>query len=138
MNRRQLLTGIGTAAAAGVVRSYSGGGCEAVPAQVGPPDWPARIAALPRPAAGEIVVTAVGDMIISNPATGRTAPDVQQQERVLRESDAAFGNCEEPIASVGFMYQKTSQMASPPILDDFKAAGFNMLSGANNHYMDLG
>ncbi|OFV92072.1 MAG: hypothetical protein A3G76_08500 [Acidobacteria bacterium RIFCSPLOWO2_12_FULL_65_11] len=138
MNRRQLLTGIGTAAAVGVVRSYSGAWFEALHAQVAPPDWPARIAALPRPAAGEIVVTAVGDMIISNPATGRTAPDVQQMYRVLRESDAAFGNCEEPIASVGFMYQKTSQMAWPPILDDFKAAGFNMLSGANNHYMDLG
>ena len=57
---------------------------------------------------------------------------------MLRDADVAFGNCEEPIASVGFMYQKTSQMAWPPILDDLKAAGFNMLSGANNHYMDLG
>jgi len=138
VNRRQLLTGIGAAAAVGAVRPYSGAWFESLHAQGAPPDWPARIAALPRPAAGEIVVTAVGDMIISNPATGRPGPDVQQMYRVLRESDAAFGNCEEPIASVGFMYQKTSQMAWPPILDDFKTAGFNMLSGANNHYMDLG
>jgi hypothetical protein len=58
--------------------------------------------------------------------------------RILREGDASFGNCEEPVASQGFMYQKTSQMAWPPIYDDFKAAGFTMLSLANNHYMDLG
>jgi len=138
MNRRQALQYIGAAGALGAFRLYSDDWAATLRAQIAPPDWPARIAALPKPAAGEIVVTAVGDMIISSPAATRPAAEVQQMYRVLRDADASFGNCEEPIASVGFMYQKTSQMAWPPILDDFKAAGFNMLSGANNHYMDLG
>jgi poly-gamma-glutamate synthesis protein (capsule biosynthesis protein) len=138
MNRRQALQYIGAAGAIGAFRTSSGEWLATLKAQIAPPDWTARIAALPRPAAGEIVVTAVGDMIISSPAAVRSAPDVQQMYKVLRDADVAFGNCEEPIASVGFMYQKTSQMAWPPILDDLKAAGFNMLSGANNHYMDLG
>ena len=138
MNRRQALQYIGAAGAVGALRSSSSEWFATLRAQVAAADWAARIAALPRPAAGEIVVAAVGDMIISNPAAARPAVEAQQMYRVLREADASFGNCEEPVASVGFMYQKTSQMAWPPILDDFKAAGFNMLSAANNHYMDLG
>src|SRR5205807_482483 len=106
-------------AAAGAFRPVSGRLVETLQAQAAA-DWAARVAALPRPAAGELVITAVGDMIISNPAAGRKGPAVEQMYRVMREADAAFGNCEEPVASTGFMYQKTSQMAWPPILDDFK------------------
>lgn len=137
MNRRQVLKGIGAAAAVAVVKTSGPSWLAELQAQA-PIDWAGRIGALARPGAGEIAVTAVGDMIISSPAGGRSAPDVQQMYRVLREADASFGNCEEPVASVGFMYQKTSQMAWPEILDDFKATGFTMLSAANNHYMDLG
>ena len=138
MNRRQALTYIGAAGAVGALKTYSSEWLPRLQAQGGPIDWTARIAALPRPAAGEIVVAAVGDMIISSPAAARPAVEVQQMYKILRDADVAFGNCEEPVASVGFMYQKTSQMAWPPTLDDLKAAGFNMLSAANNHYMDLG
>jgi poly-gamma-glutamate capsule biosynthesis protein CapA/YwtB (metallophosphatase superfamily) len=137
MNRRQLLVGMGAAAAVAAVKTTPLTWVTGLQAQAAI-DWPARIAALARPAANEIVVTAVGDMIISSPANGRSTPEAQQMYRVLHESDAAFGNCEEPVASVGFMYQKTSQMAWPEILDDFTASGFTMLSAANNHYMDLG
>jgi hypothetical protein len=137
MQRRDALKWIGVTAA-GAFRSPLPEWSATLHAQAAPVDWAARISALPGPVAGEIVVSAVGDMIISSPAAGRKGPAVEQMYRVLRESDAAFGNCEEPVASVGFMYPKTSQMAWPPILDDFKAAGFNMLNVANNHYMDLG
>jgi poly-gamma-glutamate capsule biosynthesis protein CapA/YwtB (metallophosphatase superfamily) len=137
MNRRQLLMGMGAAAAVAAVRTTPAAWFAQLQAQAAI-DWPARISALARPAPGEIAVTAVGDMIISSPANGRAAAEVQQMYRVLREADASFGNCEEPVASVGFMYQKASQMAWPEILDDFKASGFTMLSAANNHYMDLG
>jgi poly-gamma-glutamate synthesis protein (capsule biosynthesis protein) len=136
VNRRQLLKGMGAAAAVAAFRDPAFLG--AVQAQLNPIDWAARVGALPRPRPDELLITAVGDMIISSPANGRSAPNVQEMYRVLREADVAFGNCEEPVASVGFMYQKTSQMAWPEILDDFKASGFTMLSAANNHYMDLG
>jgi poly-gamma-glutamate synthesis protein (capsule biosynthesis protein) len=137
MNRRQLLISMGAAATVAAVRTTPAGFLASLQAQA-PADWAGRIGALARPGAGEIVVTAVGDMIISSAANGRQSPDVQQMYRVIREADASFGNCEEPVASVGFMYQKASQMAWPEILDDFKASGFTMLSAANNHYMDLG
>lgn len=140
MQRRNALKWMGTAAALGAIRPSLGTWSETLAAQAPAPavDWAARISALPRPAAGEIAVTAVGDMIISSPAAGRKGASVTEMYRVMREADAAFGNCEEPVGTTGFMYQKTSQMAWPTILDDFKAAGLNMLSVANNHYMDLG
>ena len=138
MDRRNALKWLGTAAASGAVGVSMEKWAARLQAQAAPVDWAARIAALPRPAAGEIAITAVGDMIINSPATGRKGPEVQEMYRVMRDADAAFGNCEEPIGTTGFMYQKTSQMAWPTILDDHKAAGFNMLSVANNHYMDLG
>src|SRR5262245_1927305 len=103
MNRRQALQYIGAAGALGIVRASSPEWIAALKAQIAPSNWAARIAALPQPAAGEIVVTAVGDMIISSPAAARSGPDVQPMYKVLRDADVSFGNCEEPVASVGFM-----------------------------------
>jgi poly-gamma-glutamate synthesis protein (capsule biosynthesis protein) len=91
--------------------------------------------ALPRPGPGELAITAVGDLMLSRPEATRQGAHVQEMYRVMREADVGFGNCEQVIASVGFYAQR---MAYPPMLDDFKAAGLNALSLANNHFMDMG
>ena len=134
MNRRHALKSI--AAAAGAL------GLPALPplnrpagAQTPGIDWAARVSALPRPQAGEVVIAAVGDLMLSRPEASRPGPPVQEMYRVMREADIGFGNCEQVIASVGFYAQR---MAYPAILDDFKAAGLNSLSLANNHFMDMG
>jgi len=134
MNRRHALKSI--AAATGAL------GLPALPplnrpagAQSPGIDWAARVSALPRPQAGEVVITAVGDLMLSRPEASRPGPPVQEMYRVMREADIGFGNCEQVVASVGFYAQR---MAYPAILDDFKAAGLNSLSLANNHFMDMG
>jgi len=134
MNRRHALKSI--AAATGAL------GLPALPplnrpagAQSPGVDWAARVSALPRPQAGEVVITAVGDLMLSRPEASRPGPPVQEMYRVMREADIGFGNCEQVVASVGFYAQR---MAYPAILDDFKAAGLNSLSLANNHFMDMG
>ena len=135
MNRRDALKWMGTAAAAA---TPAGNWLTPLYAQAPGVDWAARIAALPQPGAGEAVITAVGDMIVSEATSARTASNVQAMHRVLREADVAFGNCEQPVATVGFLAQHFAQMAPPLVLDDFKAGGFKMLSIANNHSLDLG
>ena len=134
MNRRHALKSI--AAATGAL------GLPALPplnrpagAQSPGIDWAARVSAMPRPQAGEVVITAVGDLMLSRPEASRPGPPVQEMYRVMREADIGFGNCEQVVASVGFYAQR---MAYPAILDDFKAAGLNSLSLANNHFMDMG
>lgn len=134
MNRRHALKSIGAAAGALALPAlppFSQGARGQAPSV----DWAARVSALARPEAGDIVVTAVGDLMLSRPEATRPGAQVQEMYRVMREADVGFGNCEQVIASVGFYAQR---MAYPPMLDDFKAAGLNALSLANNHFMDMG
>lgn len=128
---------MGTAAALGAVGSRIGSLEQILQAQ-GPIDWSARLAALPRPAADEVAIAAVGDLMISDPVTNRGLPEAQALYQVLREADVAFGNCEGSIGSTGVLRGGFPQTAPLEMLDDFKASGFDMLSLANNHALDLG
>jgi hypothetical protein len=84
-------------------------------------DWSARLAALPKPAADEIVIAAVGDMMISDPVSNRTLPAAQALYQVIHDADVAFANCEQAIASQA--PQGRPQMYGRK-LDDFKTSGF--------------
>ncbi len=137
MDRRTALGWMGTAAALGLAGSRSGALGRLLHAQA-TPDWAARVAALPQPAAGELVIAAVGDMMISDPVSNRALPEAQALYQVLRDADVAFGNCEQTIATQGVLKGGFPQTADPEMLDDFKASGFDMLSIANNHSFDLG
>lgn len=136
MDRRRVLKWIGTAAVAGAAGRRFGAFGTKAHAQSSA-DWAARVAALPQPAADEIVIAAVGDMMISDPVANRHLPQVQALYQVIRDADVAFGNCEQPIATEGVLKGGFPQTADPEILDDFAASGFDMLSIANNHSMDL-
>jgi hypothetical protein len=93
MNRRDALKWIGTAAAVGAAGPRLGVLERLLHAQGGI-DWAARVAALPQPAADEVVIAAVGDMMISDPVSNRGLPEVDALYRVLRDADVAFGNSE--------------------------------------------
>jgi poly-gamma-glutamate synthesis protein (capsule biosynthesis protein) len=101
-------------------------------------DWAARVAALPAPTPDEVVIAAVGDMMVSDPVPNRSLPEVQALYRVLQDADIAFGNCEQAIASQGVLKGGFPQTAPLEMLDDFRTSGFDMLSLANNHAFDLG
>src|SRR5262245_41257806 len=137
MNRRRALEWIGTSAALGVVGSRLGPLGRMLHAQSAT-DWSARLASLPKPAADELVIAAVGDMMISDPVSNRALPEVQALYQVIRDADVAFANCEESIASQGTLKGGFPQTAPLEMLDDFKSSGLDMLSIANNHAFDLG
>ena len=137
MDRRRALKWIGTAAAIGAAEPEIGVLGRILHAQTAT-DWSARLAALPKPAADEIVIAAVGDMMISDPVSNRALPAAQALYQVIRDADVAFANCEGAIASQGTLKGGFPQTARPEILDDFKTSGFDMLSVANNHAFDLG
>ena len=137
MKRRTAIKWIGTAAALGAAGPRIGGLGRILQAQAAT-DWSARVAALARPAADEIVIAAVGDMMINDPVSNRALPEAQALYQVIGDADVAFGNCEGTLASRGVLRGGLPQTARPEILDDFKTSGFDMLSIANNHAFDLG
>ena len=137
MDRRRAIKWLGTAAVAGAGAPSFGALGRILHAQGGI-NWTARVAALPQPAADEVVITAVGDLMISDPVTNRTVPEAQAMYQVLRDADVAFANCEQPVTNEGTLKGGFPQTATPEMLDDFKASGFNMLSVANHHSFDLG
>ncbi len=128
---------MGTAAAIGALRPQINSLAEILYAQAAI-DWNARLRALPQPAADEIAIAAVGDLMISDPVTNRSLPEAAALYHVLRDADVAFGNCEGSIASQGVLRGGFPQTAPLEMLDDFKTSGFDLLSLANNHALDLG
>ena len=135
MDRRHALKSIGMAAAAGALPPALSRLSVALSAQAPAIDWTARVSSLPKPGDGDVVVTAVGDLMLSRPVAMRPGAHVQEMYRVMREADVGFGNCEEVISSIGFYAQR---MGYPEMLDDFKAVGLNTFGLSNNHWMDMG
>jgi len=101
-------------------------------------NWAERIARLPQPEPEEIVITACGDMMVSDPVSNRGLPEVDALYQLIGDADISFGNCETTIADTGTLRGGFTQTAHPRMLDDFRLSGFNMMSLANNHTMDLG
>jgi poly-gamma-glutamate synthesis protein (capsule biosynthesis protein) len=137
MNRRSALRWIGTAAAIGAAGPRFGSLERMLQAQAAT-DWRARVTALSGPADDELVIAAVGDMMISDPVTNRALPEAEALYQVIRDADVAFANCEESIADRGTLKGGVPQTARPEMLDDFALSGLDMLSIANNHAFDLG
>jgi poly-gamma-glutamate synthesis protein (capsule biosynthesis protein) len=95
--------------------------------------------------AGEIVVTAVGDIMLA----GKWAPLLRQKgydhpfdgvRKVLAASDINIANLESPIAEGGreFTGKQFRFRAEPQAARAIRTAGFNLVTLANNHSMDFG
>ncbi|MEP6994519.1 MAG: CapA family protein [Acidobacteriota bacterium] len=92
-------------------------------------------------------LAAVGDLIISRPLSQLLPrdPAFSAAVRILRDADAAFGNFEnvalDPGSFAGYPYpgrDDVSLVAEPAVARDLAAMGFDLVSRANNHAMDLG
>lgn len=90
-------------------------------------------------------LAAVGDCIIARPLSQVRDPRFTALIQILRDADAAFGNCEtsfidirqfkgSPQAETGTWYL----IAPPDVAKDLKLMGFDLMSRANNHVMDWG
>jgi len=95
---------------------------------------------------GVVRISAVGDIMLDGTARpvlqqfGYDYPFVQVR-RYLRESNIVFGNLEGPLTDAGQPApDKQYVFRSPPakVVPALKAAGFNVVSLANNHIMDYG
>ncbi len=95
--------------------------------------------------AEDVVVTAVGDIMLA----GRWTPLLRQNgyghsfngvRNVLAASDINLANLESPIAVGGdeYLEKKFRFRAEPQVAPALKAAGFNLVTLANNHSMDFG
>ncbi|MFQ5937514.1 MAG: CapA family protein, partial [Acidiferrobacterales bacterium] len=107
-----------------------------------PPLPPAAIEAPTR----ELHIAAVGDIMLG----GSAAPEVAKRgydypfrhvRSSLRSADIAFGNLEGPLTDIGtpdrhkrYVFRSPSAQVAPALA----AAGFNIVSLANNHTMDYG
>jgi len=102
-------------------------------------NWEARVTALLREEPGDIVVTAVGDMIFNEQISRLPEPEHRQLFRLMQEADIAYGNLEFSIN----MHPELQQVfynfrTDPDFVWEVAAIGINMVSMANNHALDFG
>lgn len=93
----------------------------------------------------EIVITAVGDIMLAGRATAilaRTGYDLPFAATApfLRRGDVVIGNLEAPAARSGteFREKKFRFRATPAVVPALQRAGFTTLTLANNHILDFG
>jgi len=102
-------------------------------------DWDARITALLREEPGDIIVTAVGDMIFNEKITHLTAPERQGIFRILQEADIAYGNLEFSINDRPELQRPFYNFrAGRDFAWELARTGINLVSMANNHALDFG
>jgi poly-gamma-glutamate synthesis protein (capsule biosynthesis protein) len=102
-------------------------------------NWDDRISTLLREEPGDIILTAVGDMIFNQKISDVPDPDRKGLLRIMQEADIAYGNLE-------FSINEHPELQRP--FYNFRAGrefawevaniGINMVSMANNHAMDFG
>jgi poly-gamma-glutamate capsule biosynthesis protein CapA/YwtB (metallophosphatase superfamily) len=102
-------------------------------------DWNARIDALLREEPGDVIITAVGDMIFNEQISKLPQPERQGLFRIMREADVAYGNLEFSINSRPELQRPFYNFRTPPeFVWELASIGINMVSMANNHALDFG
>jgi len=102
-------------------------------------DWDARIAALEREEPGDVIVTAVGDMIFNERISHLKEPERKNLLRILQESDVAIGNLEFSINDRPELQKVFYNFRAPrEFAWEVAAIGINLVSLANNHALDFG
>jgi poly-gamma-glutamate synthesis protein (capsule biosynthesis protein) len=89
----------------------------------------------------ELRVVLVGQALIKKDLRTLVPASVEQAQGYLAGADVAFTNLEVAVATEGAKVTPRSETVvpvPPSVLDSLKDMGFNLLSLANNHAMDLG
>lgn len=102
-------------------------------------DWAARVDELLREEPGDVVVTAVGDMIFNEQLSARPEPERRQLFRILQQADVAYGNLEFSINARPELQRPFYNFrAEPEFAFELAAIGINLVSMSNNHALDFG
>ncbi len=102
-------------------------------------NWEERVTKLLREEPGDIIITAVGDMIFNQQISNLAESDHRQLFRILQEADIAYGNLEFSLNSHPELQRPFYNFrADPEFAWEVAAIGINMVSLANNHALDFG
>lgn len=111
-----------------------------LPAESGPKvDWEARITELLKEEPGDVILTAVGDMIFNEQITHLADPEHRQLWRILQEADISYGNLEFSLNDRPDLQRPFYNFRAPKTFTwELAALGINLVSMANNHALDFG
>jgi poly-gamma-glutamate capsule biosynthesis protein CapA/YwtB (metallophosphatase superfamily) len=102
-------------------------------------DWAGRVTALLREEPGDVVITAVGDMIFNQQISTLPEPYHRQLLRLMQEADIAYGNLEFSLNRHPELQRPFYNFrADPEFAWEVAATGINLVSMANNHALDFG
>ncbi len=102
-------------------------------------DWAGRLGELLKEESGDLVITAVGDMIFNEKISHLEAPERAGLLRLMQEADIAYGNMEFSLNDRPDLQRPFYNFRAPR---DFRwelaRTGINLVSLANNHALDFG
>lgn len=102
-------------------------------------DWGARVDALLREEPGDVVVTAVGDLIFNRQISQLPDSEIRHLLRILQEADIAYGNLEFSLNERPELQRPFYNFRTPPEFAwEVAAIGINLVGMANNHALDFG
>jgi poly-gamma-glutamate synthesis protein (capsule biosynthesis protein) len=102
-------------------------------------DWDARVSALLREEPGDVIVTAVGDMIFNERISHLKEPERRNLLRILQEADIGYGNLEFSLNERPDLQKPFYNFrAGRDFAWELAAIGINLVSMANNHALDFG
>jgi poly-gamma-glutamate synthesis protein (capsule biosynthesis protein) len=102
-------------------------------------NWDERITQLLKEEPGDVIITAVGDMIFNQQISTLQEPERRGLFRIMQEADIAYGNLEfsmneHPEAQRPFYNFR----AGTDFVWEVAAIGINLVSMSNNHALDFG
>jgi poly-gamma-glutamate synthesis protein (capsule biosynthesis protein) len=102
-------------------------------------NWEARVTALLKEEPGDVVITAVGDMIFNQQISNLPEPYHKQLFRIMQEADVAYGNLEFSLNDHPELQRPFYNFRAPiEFRWEVAAIGINLVSMANNHALDFG
>ena len=102
-------------------------------------DWVGRVSELIKEDPGDVIVTAVGDMIFNQPISQLTEPDRSSLFRLMQEADIAYGNMEFSLNDRPDLQRPFYNFrAGRDFRWELARIGINTVSLANNHALDFG
>lgn len=102
-------------------------------------DWGTRITQLLVEKPGDVVITAVGDMIFNQQISTLDTPHHRQLLRIMQEADLAYGNLEFSLNAHPELQRPFYNFrADPEFAWELATIGINLVSMANNHALDFG
>lgn len=102
-------------------------------------NWDQRIDNLLKVEKGDIVITAVGDMIFNIEMTGYEEPEYQNLYRIMRDAHIAYGNLEMSLNEKPELQRGTYDFRRGREFGwEIAKTGINWVSLGNNHQFDYG